>query len=704
MSQPRPSASNPSATDMDRIRNIGVLAHVDAGKTSITEKMLFLAGLKRETGAVDEGTTATDYLAVERLHGITVKSAAVRFDWKGRAVHLIDTPGHVDFGNEVDRALRILDGAVIALCSVSGVQARTEVIAKACAARNLPRLYFINKMDRSGADFLGVVTDLRMSLEPDTIAFQSPIFDGQKWVGFVDLIHMAAWRFDAGSVGIPLEQAGLPAEALAAALAEASVARALLIEKIAEADEEILSLYAADKPIPPQSLARAAAAATKACRIVPVFCGSAFIDSSIAFLLDAVAAFLPSPAEAAIPTGFDPRGLILSPMKASTAAPFAGFVFKTMRDSSGGNYAWTRIWSGTLHAGKKCFEARSSKDILIKKIFGIHAESLIELKEAGPGEVVALKTQGLDAGASLCDRAYPVVFEALKIPVPVVSLVMEPASLEDVAAIREALEFLALEDLSLLLREEKETGRFEVSGQGELHLDIVAERLKREFGLHVRKGNPRVNCRERLLRRAGAIEEFDHDLGGERVRLSIEVMAENRPGKSGGETAKETGNEIVLAQGLRIPPQHLAAARRGAESAMAVGPSQGWPMESLLLTIAGFSPPGSGTGRNGEVAVEAAAALATRKALLAAGSEILEPVMRIEIECPEEHFGAVLGSISARGGRIESVEDGIGIKNISARAPMGRLFGLAGELRSMSRGRAQFQAIFEGYVPMRQPF
>ncbi|MDP2792011.1 MAG: GTP-binding protein [Rectinemataceae bacterium] len=700
MNLPQSPEPNPSATGMDRIRNIGVLAHVDAGKTSITEKMLFLTGLKRETGAVDEGTTATDYLAVERLHGITVKSAAVRFDWKGRAIHLIDTPGHVDFGNEVDRALRILDGAVIALCAVSGVQARTEAISRASAARMLPRLYFINKMDRSGADFLGVVTDLRASLEPDTIAFQSPLFDGQKWVGFIDLISMKVWRFGATDAGLPFEQAEMPAASREAAL----VARALLLEKVAEADEEILSLYASDRPISPESLARAASAATKACRLVPVFCGSAFVDSSIACLLDAVVAFLPSPAEASIPSGLDPGGNILPPMKATIAPPFAAFVFKTLRDSAGNNYAWARIWSGTLHAGKKCFEARSTKDVIIRKIFGIHAESLIELKEAGPGEVVALRTQGLESGASLCERSFPILFEALEIPVPVVSLVMEPASLEDVAAIRDALETLALEDLSLRLSEEKETGRFEVSGQGELHLDIVAERLKREFGLRIRTGNPRVNCRERLLRSTSVIEEFDHDFGGERIRLKMEVLVERRRRDPHSEANTEADNKVAFAPGLRIQPQFAAAAQRGAESAMAVGPSQGWPMESLLLTIATFMPPGSNTGRNGETAVEAAAALATRKALLAGGSEILEPVMRIEIECPEEHFGPVLGLVTARGGRIESVEDGIGIKNISARAPMGRLFGFAGELRSMSKGRAQFQAFFENYEPVKQPF
>ncbi len=694
------NASPPSAVGMESIRNIGVLAHVDAGKTSITEKMLFLAGLRREAGAVDDGTTATDYLAVERLHGITVKSAAVRFDWRGRAVHLIDTPGHVDFGNEVDRALRILDGAVIALCAVSGVQARTEVIAKAAADRKLPRLYFINKMDRTGADFLGVVQDLRAMLEPDAVAIQSPIFEGRKWLGIVDLISMEPHYFSGDenlesadcSDTLPLAQAALFASSKTAALA----ARALLLEKLAERDEEVLAFYASNQEVPPELLARAASRAVKTCGIVPVLCGSAFVDCSVGFLLDAVIALLPSPAEAKVPAGTNPGTQTALMIQPDEKNHLAAFVFKTLRDSAGDNYAWTRIWSGTLHAGRKVFEARSSKDIIVKKIFGIHAESLTELKEAGAGEVVALKTAGLEPGASLCERSFPILFEPLEIPEPVVSQIMEPNSAQDVAAIRQALESLAVEDLSLGVREERETGRFEVSGQGELHLDIVAERLRREFGLHIRTGNPRVNCRERLVRQATVKEDFDHDFGGERIRVSVEITV-----RSGGDG---TDNEVTSAPGLRLQPQFMAAARRGAESAISVGPLQGWPMEAVRVAIVNLVPPPGGTGRNGETAVEAATAMAARRALLEAGSEILEPIMQIDIECPEEHFGPVLNAISTRGGRIESVEDGVGRKTISAQAPMRGLFGFAGELRSMSRGRAQFQARFKSYETLRQPF
>ena len=682
------------ASEAGEIRNIGVLAHVDAGKTSITERILYLAGLRREAGTVDEGTTATDYLSVERRHGITVKSAAVRFEWGGCAVHLIDTPGHVDFGNEVDRALRILDGAVIALCSVSGVQARTEVIARACAGRSLPRLYFINKMDRSGADFFGIVEELRAGLEPKAVAFQCPVYEGQKWTGIVDLVTMKVLMFDAGEP----RPAEMPSLSSLSADTRTKVlsARALLVEKIAELDEEILALYASDRQISAGKLGFALGKAAKAGGLVPVLCGSAFFDASVKLLLDAVTALLPSPGEAKIPEGLDPRTNTAANLLPSRDTPLAAFVFKTLSDEVGDFFAWTRIWSGTMKAGRKIFDARSGKDIAVKKIFGIHADSLVEMKEAGVGEVVALKTPAVEAGASLCERSHPVVFEALAIPEPVVSQVVEPATLRELAGVRRALDMLAVEDSSLHVREERETGRFEVAGQGELHLDIVAERLWRDFGLRVRVGNPRVNCRERLRRSAGIKEDFDHDFGGERIRVSIEVLAEPLP--------EGSGNEIVVADGIRIAPQFLAAARRGIESAMGVGPGQGWPMEAIKATILGLLPPGNGSGKNGETAVEAAAALAVRQALLQAGSDILEPVMQVDIECPEEYFGAVLNAVSSRGGRIESVEDRSGMKNILARAPMRSLFGFAGEIRSMSRGHAQFQARFSCFEPLRQAF
>ena len=665
--------------DPERIRNIGVLAHVDAGKTSITERMLYLAGLRREAGDVDEGTTATDYLGVERRHGITVRSAAVRLDWKGTAIRLVDTPGHVDFGSEVERALCILDGAVIALCAVSGVQARTETIARACAERSLPRIYFVNKMDRDGADFPGVVAHLRSGLEPKAVAVQAPIYEDRKWVGIVDLVSGLAFRFDGGQ--------GLP-EGMAPGI---SLLESRLAEALAEHDEEILGLFAANTAVPATLLSAALADATKRGDIVPVLCGSAFTGGSVALLLDAVLSCLPSVSEAAIPENLAIQTGGMPTLAPDPSAPVAAFVFKTLVDESGGIYAWTRIWSGTIKAGRKYIDARSGKDVQVHRLFGIHADELIELTDAGPGEVAALEVADIEPGATICERGKPVLFETFSIPEPVVSRVVEPDSVQTIALLRKALESLAVEDGSLLVREEKETGRFLVSGQGELHLDIVAERLRREFGLAIRVGNPRINCKERLRRRVVFREDFDHDFGGERIRTAVELGV--GPGRAG------KAMEVAVSEGLRIPPQYLAGIRRGILASASAGPLEGWPLESLEAQIRGIDSPPPGAGRNGETAVEAAAARATRKAMEEAGSIILEPVMAVSIECPEESFGAVLNAIVARKGRVESVEDRISVKAISAKASMGSLIGFAGELRSLSRGRAHFQAKFDAYEP-----
>lgn len=674
-----------------RLRNIGVLAHVDAGKTSITEKMLQLAGLKGESGSVDEGTTATDYLTVERLHGITVKSAAVRFEWKEASVHLIDTPGHVDFGNEVERALRILDGAVIALCAVSGIQARSEYIARTCCARRLPRIYFINKMDRAGSDFHGILAELSASLEPGACALQHPIFEGQRFSGFVDLPSLRVTKLsDAGSADTTFDS--LPAADRDAALR----ARALLVEKLSEHDDRVMEHFASDMDVPCDLLRTALAGAVHACLIAPVLCGSAFEASTICALLDAAAGFLPSPLEARVPDGFHPGTGNKVELRADPALPLAAFIFKTMRDIEGELYAWARVWAGSLISGSKVFDARTSKEVLLKKLFGIQADTLIPMDSAGPGEIVALKGGSLEAGTSLCARSSPVLFEPLERPEPVVRQVFEPSTPQEASAVRQALAVLALEDLSLVIKEETETGRFEVAGQGELHLQILAERLKREFGLRIRTGNPQVNCRE-IIRGSGTVlEEFDRDFGGERIRVTVELRAELKP---------DPGNvEIMFAEGLKPQPQFQSAALRGAGAAASVGPTEGWPMDRLRVVIMKLFPPPAGAGRNGETAVEAATALALRRALIQAGSKVLEPMMQLDIDCPEEYFGAVLGAVNARGGRIESVEEGLQFKSIVACAPMSRLFGFAGEVRATGRGRAQFQARFRSYEARVQSF
>lgn len=675
---------------LDSIRNIGILAHVDAGKTSITEKILYLNGLLARAGEVDEGTTATDYLSVEKRHGITIKSAAVHFAWKDCLFHLIDTPGHVDFGIEVERVLRILDGAVIALCAVSGVQSRTEILAQSCARRQLPRLYFVNKMDRKGADFFGVVEELTSGLEPRAVAVQCPVFAEGKLAGVVDLPSMSFRSFDPGQMpdGTPLDSLERGTREKAESMREA------LILALSEIDPGILEMYAGNLVPDVTAVRRALGAGARRGQIFPVICGSAFIDESVAILLDEVIACLPSPSDAAVPKGIDPRTGGETSVPPSVDGPLSAFVFKTAVDPSGETLSWARIWSGRIREKSRVYEARSGKERPVRRIYGIYADRLEECPGAAAGSIVALAAEGLPPGASVCDRNFPVVFESLEAPRPVVSQALEPMTQQDLPGIRSALATLATEDASLIVSEDRETGRFEISGQGELHLDIVVERMKREFKLKVRVGNPRVNYRERLKKSVRWKEEFDRDFGGARMRVTVELLVEparSAEGQPGGEW------EIARADGLRVPPAYDAAARRGVGASVESGPSENWPLEPGKVTLLSLSPPPLSAGKTGEIAVEAACAFALRRALESAGSSVLEPVMQADIECPEEFFGAVLGAVTAREGRIVAVEDGVSVKLVSALVPMRKLFGFASELRSTSKGKALFQARFSRY-------
>ncbi|MFZ2636067.1 MAG: GTP-binding protein [Rectinemataceae bacterium] len=689
-------------------RNIGILAHVDAGKTSLTERVLHVAGVRRDAGDVDSGDTVTDYLSVERSRGITVKAAAVRFDWGGFRFHLIDTPGHVDFGTEVDRAIRVLDGAVIAICAVSGVQARTEVVVKASAGRNLPRICFVNKMDRRGADFDRVVDELRSSLEPGAIAVQMPWFEGGVWRGVVDLLRMQAFPSLSPVPGVLSVSAGADVPVPEALKAEAALRRSRIVEALAEFDPQIMDDFVSGREILPESLIAALGDATRSCAIVPVLCGTAFSDDSVLRLLKAVADFLPSAQEAGCPEGIDPRNGDRIRREARPDALFSAFVFKTLGDPEGGLFSWTRIWSGKIEAGDRILDARSLRMVKVRRLFGIHAERMEPVDRAQAGDIVALSLRdvrpkaahgaaagegGPDpaaAGASLCDPSAPLLYEAFVVPETVVSLVLEPAASGELAALREALRSLAAGDAALKVSEEGDTGRFEISGLGELHLEVAVERLSREYGVKVRTGKPRVTCKETPARSAAGDEDFDRDFGGERVRARVAVRLSPIPG----------GIELGFAEGLKPPASFAAAARRGAAGALSVGPSEGWPVDGAAVLFTELVPPSGSGGRNAETAVEAAAAIAVRKALLDSGSKVLEPVMRLDVETPESCFGAVLAELNTRGARIESVDDTPEGKAIVAMAPLRLLFGFAGALRSASSGKAGFQARFGRYEVM----
>jgi len=704
------------------LRDIGILAHIDAGKTSLTERILLASGRIREAGDIDEGTTVTDFLDIERERGITVKAAAINFEWSrplpgggsSYRINLIDTPGHVDFSTEVRRSLHALDGAVVLVCAVAGVQSRTEALYRACVARRTPRLVFVNKMDRRGASFERARGDLVSSLDPGVVAIQIPWGEGEAFRGVVDLVSMAAYDFAAPAGPEP---GGRPTEGRprprplpipASLAAEAERARSALVETLAggsagsgasaEGDPGLLEDFVAGRESSPDRVRGALRAATLAGRATPLLCGSAFSEGAAMLLLDAVADYLPSPSEARRPEAADLKsGASVEPGPDDS---FSALVFKTSGDRHFGRLSWIRVRSGSVAVGDRVLDSGSRKTLRVQKIFGIQADRLEAADSARDGDIVALALGGSAGGqvgatgATLCDPKRAVLYEPIAFGEPVMSLALEPKTREDGGALRSGAAALADEDPSIRVSEDPQTGRIELAGMGELQLEVAAERLRKDYGIGFRTGEPRVAYRERLRAGASASEDFDRDLGGERARATVALRVS--PG--------EGGLSLSLDPAIRASSALLEAARRGAEAALSVGPAAGFPLEGAELVVEGLALPGgslSSPGKTAERAVEIVASLAAGKALRAAGASVVEPVMSLEIAVSDIHLGAAAAAVTGRGGRIESIDaspDGRSL--ILGAAPLRRLFGFAGELRSSTEGDAEYAARFSRYEPV----
>jgi elongation factor G len=592
---------------------------------------------------------------------------------------------------------------------VAGVQSRTETLYKACLRRGLARVVFVNKMDRRGASFFQASDDLARLLDPGAIPVQIPWGEGDAFRGVVDLVDMVAYEFDEGRKG-RAPRVPIPAELEAAARA----GRGVLIEALAGAEPgeagALLEAYVTGRDPEPALLRGALRAATLAGRTTPVLCGSAFSDGAAALLLDAVAAYLPSPGEASFPEGIDPATEAILRREASD--PFSALVFKTGSDPHFGRLSWARLWSGRLAAGERILDASSGQGARVQKIFRIQADRLEALESAEFGDIVALalapsksgakgaEAQDLGAtGATLCEPSAPILYEPIRFAEPVATLAIEPRTRADGELLREAVAALVEEDPSLRVREDELTGRIELSGQGELHLEVAAERLSRERGARIRVGKPRVSYRETLASSAVGREDFDRDLGGERVRARVALRL--GPG--------ERGSGLTFRAELpgKLPSILINAARRGVEAALSVGPTAGFPLDDVeaLLVELGAGRSGDSTDKASERGVEIAASLAAGSAARAASSLVIEPIMRLEIEVPEEGLGEAAAAVSGRGGRIESVEEsGPGARIVVGAAPLRRLFGFAGELRSGTAGKGSYVARFLRYEPVPKGF
>jgi elongation factor G len=673
------------------VRNIGFLAHIDAGKTSVTEAVLLAAGAIRAAGSVDQGSTETDWMDIERERGITINAAATHCAWGGARISILDTPGHVDFGAEVTRSLRILDGAVALLCGVAGVQAQTEAIWRSCDRAGLPRLAFINKLDRRGASFERVLRDMGRKLGCRALAIQYPLESEGVLQGLYSLDHE---RF------IPLAcvenpAASAPPLSLDAWAPHIASARSALLEALADLDEGIMADLIHDQEVSAPRLRAALRSACISGAAVPVLGGSAFSSASVEALLDAVLDYLPSPAEARPQAGFDPsdgRPLCFRP---DPEEAFSALIFKQEVQPGSGVLSHLRIFSGRLRAGETVWNASAGAKERILSLYRMRANRPEALSGAQAGDIVAATgIKPAQTGHSLCRRERPIVYEAITFPEPVVSVALEPASGAEADALARAVAELCGQDPSLRAEEEAESGRLRLSGQGELHLEVAVQRLAREYGQRPRVGKPEVSLRETIAGPLRGRADFDREIDYKRHFASVEMAL----------LPAVRGAGIILRDGTgNARPQHQAfvqAALRGGRQALDAGTRFGYSATDIVLELVSMR---AEAGSSSVLAFEAAGSMAVRAALLDAKPIILEPWMRLEMGLPEEALGQVVQALAGRQGRIEMIEDVPGGKVVSAFVAMRALFGLAGELRAHARGRISLSQTFHRYEAVHLP-
>lgn len=674
---------------LDRIRNIGIIAHIDAGKTTVSERILFYSGREHRMGEVHEGNTVMDWMEEERKRGITITSAATTLDWKGFRVNLIDTPGHVDFTAEVERSLRVLDGAVGVFDGVAGVEAQSETVWRQADRYRVPRLVFVNKLDRLGASLDRVVEDVRHRLAPGGAPFILPMVipvgrEGE-FRGVVDPVRRVMLRFLPGDRGKTVEEAPVPP-----GLTEAvEKARARIVEVAAENGDDATTVkFLEGGDLAPEEIRAGIRRGTLSRAVVPVFCGSALRDIGIQPLLDAVNDFLPSPVDAGVVHGHEPgepgKPLARSP---DPEAPLAALAFKTFSEKHG-DLVYIRIYSGTLRRNDQVWNAVKERVERMGQLFRMHANHRTSVDEAGPGDIVA--TMGLrytTTGDTLCARREPIVLESMRFPETVMSLAIEPRSGADRDNLGEALGRLAKDDPTFTARTDEETGQTVISGMGELHLEVLVNRLTRDFGVEAHVGKPRVAFRQTVAGTARGTAEFERMVGEKRhhARVVLEVF----PGDGGDH----------LAPGLAgLPPPLRAAVRAGIRSTEQGGCGLGYPCFQVGVRAVDFTVHPSDAS---EMAFEAAASQAFSEAFDRAGAVLLEPVMSIVVHCPEEFLGNVLGDLQRRRATIENIDSpGGGLRVIRGVASLAEMFGYSTALRSVSQGRAGFSMEPRAYAPV----
>jgi elongation factor G len=685
--------SMPRQTPLGRTRNIGIMAHIDAGKTTTTERILYYTGITYKIGEVHEGTAVMDWMEQEQERGITITSAATTCFWHDHRINIIDTPGHVDFTAEVERSLRVLDGAVAVFDSVAGVEPQSETVWRQADKYRVPRICFVNKMDRVGANFKRTFDQIITKLEGNPVAIQLPIGAEDKFIGVVDLVRMKAITYKDETLGADYVASEIPADMLA----EAQQYREQLIEKVSESDDKLLEKYLHGQEISEEeikaALRRRVISSVRAkgeAAFVPVICGSAFKNKGVQPLLDAVVDYLPSPIDIPPVEGLDPAKPEETPLarKVSDDEPFAALAFKIMTDPFVGQLTFFRVYSGVLTSGSTCYNATKQRSERIGRLLKMHANKREEIKEVYAGDIAAaVGLKSVSTGDTLCDEKHPIVLESMDFPEPVISLAIEPKTKGDQEKLGQGLAKLMAEDPTFRVNTDLQTGQTIIRGMGELHLEIIVDRLKREFNVDASVGKPQVAYKETLTRPADGEMKYAKQTGGRGQYGHVKIHL--YPGAPG--TGYVFENEIV---GGAIPREFIKPVDEGIKEALTRGVLAGYPIDDVKIELYDGSYHDVDSS---EMAFKIAGSMAFQDAAKKARPVLLEPIMRVEVTVPKEHMGDVMGNLSSRRGQIQSQEDRGGTQIISARVPLSEMFGYATDLRSRTQGRATYSMHFDRY-------
>ena len=679
-------------TPIDRYRNIGISAHIDAGKTTTTERILFYTGVNHKIGEVHDGAATMDWMEQEQERGITITSAATTCFWKGmdlsfpeHRINIIDTPGHVDFTIEVERSMRVIDGACMVYCAVGGVQPQSETVWRQANKYKVPRLAFVNKMDRQGADFLKVYAQMKSRLKANPVPLQLPIGAEEKFEGVIDLVRMKAIYWDDSTQGMKFEMREIPAELLA----EAKEWREKMVEAAAEGDDELMHKYLEGHDLSVADIKKGLRMRTIKSEITPMLCGSAFKNKGVQAMLDAVVEYMPAPVDVPPVKGEDDSGKIDS-RTPDDEQPFAALAFKIMTDPFVGQLTFFRVYSGVLNSGDTVYTTVRGKKERIGRLLQMHANERAEIKEVRAGDIgAAVGLKDVTTGETLCDPKHIIVLERMVFPEPVIHVAVEPKTKSDQEKMGVALNRLAQEDPSFRMRTDEETGQTIISGMGELHLEIIVDRMKREFGVEANVGAPQVAYRETIRRVCEEIEgKFIKQSGGRGQYGHVWLKVEPQPAGKGFEF-------VDAIKGGSVPREYIPAVQRGLVETLPAGVLAGYPVVDVKVTLFDGSYHEVDSNEN---AFRMAASMAFKDGMRKASPVLLEPIMAVEVETAEDKMGDVMGDLSSRRGVIQGMDDLAGGKVIRAEVPLAEMFGYSTTLRSLTQGRATYTMEFKHYA------